>query len=431
MHLMVLPGQSVRLVCLALVILAATALAFGGDKHKPDPGPPPNVRIEVAPLGYVAPSRAYLSYRYSTTTLDFIDNDHLLFTFRDAGLMHRIPGDPPDDEDQVIDAVVLDIQTGKPVEQNQWRMHDRQRYLWPLQDGEFLVRQRNSLYLTDRHLELRPYLQFDNPLQAVEIGPDRKLMVVEVQKIVPPDPDPPNAVDASPLFGPSPPRRKRTTVIVLRPGERTALAQTEARSSIDLPLVENGFLSLLEGKDPSKWVIRREALHGDPQILTEVKSSCTPVLITVSNQVTLAVGCPPKGGSDHLVSAISLSGQLLWQDKWKQRYVWPTFSYAEDGSRFAFGSLEINRDVGFMDTFGEDDVIAQMVGVFDTRSGKLELAKAATPVLSAGHNYALSSDGRRFAILREGAIEIYDLPPVPVDPVATAPPSGNSTALAK
>jgi hypothetical protein len=428
---MVLPGQSVRPVCLALAILAVTTLAFANDsKHKPDPGPPPNVRIEVAPLGYVAPSRAYMSYRYSTATLDFIDNDHLLFTFRDAGLMHRVPGDPTEDQDQIIRAVVLDISTGKPVEENQWRMHDRQRYLWPLHDGQFLVRQRNSLYLTDAHLELRPYLQFDNPLQAVEIAPDRKLMVVEVQKIVAPDPDPPNANDGL-LGGLSTPRRKRTTVIVLRPGEHTALAESETRSSVELPLVENGFLSLLEGKDPSKWIIRREALHGDPQILTEVKSSCAPVLITVSSEVTLAVGCPPKGGGDHMVSAISLTGQLLWQDKWKQRYVWPTFSYAEDGSRFAFGSLEVNRDVGFMDYFGEDDVTAQMVGVFDTKSGKLELAKAATPVLSAGHNYALSNDGRRFAILREGAIEIYDLPPVPVEPASTSPSADNSTALAK
>jgi hypothetical protein len=432
MHLMVLPGQSVRPACLALVLLAGITLGFAKDsKHKADPGPPPNVRIEVAPLGFVAPSGAYLTYRYSTATLDFIDNDHVLFTFRDAGLMHRVPGDPIEDEDQVIRAVVLDIGTGKAVEQNQWRMHDRQRYLWALHDGQFLVRQRNSLYLTDRHLELRPYLQFDAPLQAVEVAPDRKLLVVQVQKLVAPDPGPTDPLNAGPLAGLSPPRRKRTAVFVLRPGERTILAQSEARTSVDLPLVENGYLSLLEGKDPSKWVIRREALHGDPQILMELKSSCAPVLISVSNEVTLAVGCPPKGGSDHMVSAISLSGQLLWQDKWKQRYVWPTFSHAEDGSRFAFGSLEINRDVGFMDVFGQDDVVAQMVGVFDTKSGKLALAKDATPVLSAGHNYALSGDGRRFAILREGAIEIYDLPSVAIDPVSTSPLADSSTALAK
>lgn len=429
---MVLPGQSVRPACLVLVLLAGITLAFAKDsKRKPDPGPPPNVRIEVGPLGFVAPSGAYLTYRYSSATLDFIDNDHLLFSFRDAGLMHRVPGDPIEDEDQVIHAEVLDIQTGKLVEQNQWRMHDRQRYLWALADGQFLIRQRNSLYLTDRHLELRPYLQFDSPLQAVEVAPDRKLLVVEVQKIVAGDPDPPNPLNAGPLAGLAPPRRKRTAVFVLRPGEHTILAQSEARTSVALPLVENGYLSVLEGKDPSRWVIRREALHGDPQTLTELKSSCAPELITVSKEVTLALGCPPKGGSDHMVSAISLSGQVLWQDRWKQRYVWPTFSYAQEGSRFAFGSLEINRDISFMDVFGQDDVVAQMVGVFDTKTGKLAMVKDASPVLSAGHNYALSSDGRRFAVLRDGAIEVYDLPAVAAEPVSTPPSSDSPTALVK
>ena len=436
MHLMVLPGQSVRPACLALLILAGTMLASAGDsKHKPDPGPSPNAVIEVGPLGFVAPSRAYLSYRYSSATLDFIDNDHLLFTFRDAGLMHRIPGDPPDDEDQVICAMVLDIPTGKPVEQTKWRMHDRQRYLWALDDGRFLVRQRNALYLTDRHLELRPYLEFNNPLRAVEVAPDRKLMVVEMQIALPADPDPSNEASTESLLGPPPVRRKMISVMVLHPGEKEILAQSQTRTSVDLPLVENGFLNLLEGKDPTQWVIQRETFPNDPKnlppkILTEVKSSCAPVLMTVSKEVTLAIGCPPKGGDDHMVSAISLSGQLLWQDRWKKRYIWPTFDYAEDGSRFAFGSLEMNRDIGFMDAFGEDDVTAQMVGVFDTRSGKLELAKDASPVLSAGHNYALSADGRRFAILRGGAIEIYDLPPVPVDPIATDS-ARNATALGK
>jgi len=420
---MLLRGQSVRPALLLVTLAVGAVIGLQGEtKRKPDTGPPPNIRIEIAPLGYVPPSRAYLSYRYSTATLDFIDNDHLLFTFRDAGLMHRVPGDPKEDEDQVIRADVLDIPSGKVVEQTDWRMHDRSQYLWPLRDGQFIVRQRNSLYLTDSHLELRPYIQFDTPLQAVQIAPDRKLMVLEVQKLLPPDPDPASLTGSDSFFGPAP-RRKRVALLVLHPGEHTVLAQSEMRTSVDLPLVENGFLNLLSGKDPSKWVIQREVFHRDPQIVTEFKSSCAPTLITVSNEVALAVGCPPKGGSDHMVSAISLTGQVLWQDRWKQRYIWPTFDYAEDGSRFAFGSLEINRDVGFMEAFGQDDVVAQMVGVFDTHSGKLQLAKDASPVLSAGHNYALSRDGRRFAILREGAIEIYDLPPVAVDaPVASVAP---------
>lgn len=427
---MVLCRQSVRLAVLAVAFLGEAAYSYSGDaKRKPDTGPPPAVRIEVAPLGYVAPSRAYLSFRYSNTTLDFIDNDHLLFTFRDAGLIRRMPDDPPGDEDQVIRATVLEIKSGKPIEEAQWRMHDRQRYLWPLRDGLFMVRQRNSLFLTDKKLELRPYLQFDAPLQAIEVAPDRRLMVIEVQKLAPPDKDPPNPIESSSLFGPVPSHRKRTALFVLRPGERTVLAQSETRSSVDLPLIEDGFLNLIEGKDPGKWVIQKQTLHSDPETLAEFKSSCLPTLFTLSDSVMLAVGCPPKGGNDHLVSALSSTGQVLWQDKWKQRYIWPTFDYAEDGSRFAFGSLELNRDIGFMDYFGADDVVAQLVGVFDTKSGKLELTKDASPVVSAGHNYALSRDGRRFAILREGAIEIYDLPPEALNPVAASPAAADSVLV--
>jgi hypothetical protein len=43
--------------------------------------------------------------------------------------------------------------------------------------------------------------------------------------------------------------------------------------------------------------------------------------------------------------------------------------------------------------------------------------------LSAGQNYALSPDGSRFAILRDGAIEVYDLPPTS----EAAPTTGTTT----
>ena len=151
-------------------------------------------------------------------------------------------------------------------------------------------------------------------------------------------------------------------------------------------------------------------------------SACTPVLEVVSDKVALAQGCPVKGGSGSAVSAVSLAGGVLWQDSWDSKYVWPDFSCAVDGSRFAFGSLEMNRQMGTMDAFGEADVVGQPVGVFDTESGKLEMVRNATPILSGGHNFAVSADGRRFAILREGAIEVYDLPPVSANEPAKESP---------
>ena len=51
-----------------------------------------------------------------------------------------------------------------------------------------------------------------------------------------------------------------------------------------------------------------------------------------------------------------------------------------------------------MDPVDETNIVNQMVGVFDTQTGQLRLVKNATPILSAGQNYALSPDGSRFAI---------------------------------
>jgi hypothetical protein len=47
-------------------------------------------------------------------------------------------------------------------------------------------------------------------------------------------------------------------------------------------------------------------------------------------------------------------------------------------------------------------------------------------VLTAGQNVSLSPDGQRFAVLRNGAIEIYDLPPV-----SARPPDAHAAGASK
>jgi hypothetical protein len=358
----------------------------------------------------------------ASVTVDFIDSTHLLFTFHNNGLMRRIPGDPPDDEDQVIHADVLEIASGKVLRQADWRMHDRGRYLWALQDGRFLVRQRNSLFLTDSRLELRPYLKFGTELQEVQVSPGRTLMAIEVEKFLAPATGDNNAEgDASKseppsLVSPDGSRQKRTDVMMLRPGEKTILAEGEIRHPASLPLLEDGALDVKKGKQSGRWVIEKQQIDKTAAEIGEVKSTCTPDLSMLSGNVVLVQSCPVGLASGNEESAFSLTGEELWKGEWQSRYIWPTFDYALNGSRFAYESLEMNREIGATDSFGEADVVAQPVGVFDTESGKLVLVKDASPILSGGHNFALSADGRRFAILRDGAIEVYDLPPVPVEP---------------
>lgn len=408
-------GSPIRNLIVLAIVGALSALSAGAE-HKSAPPPPPEpkpaVRIPVAPLGYLPPGAFFLTYRLSSATLGFFDDDHLLFTFHVGGLLRRLPSDRLDDDDQQIRAVVLDLRTGKVTNQTEWRMHDRSAYLWPYQHGQFLVRIRDSLFLTGLSLELHPFLTLSNGLREVQVSPDRSLTVVETNE---PEKAATAVADTRGL-GVGPPVK----VMILRSGTNTEIAESDAQGALLMPLMGDGLLDTLEGTRLGSWVVRQVPFGGKPHILAEVKSPCRPVAESVSTHVALVVGCF-LDGSDHAVVAVSDDGRELWQTRWQNRYVWGWFDDAENGSRFVYESIEVNRPIGTFDALYPEDVQAQLAGVYDTDSGRLVLVRDASPVLTAGQNVALSPDGSRFAILRKGAIEVYDLPPVQPPPPPQPP----------
>jgi hypothetical protein len=420
----------------AAALLAAAACAA---QHKPpiQPATPndlkPAVRIEVAPLGYLPPSAFYLTWRLSSTTLGFFDNDHVLFTFRVSRLLQRTPLDRPGDEDQEIRAVVLDLKTGKVVNQTEWRMYDRDGYLWPYTDGRFLVRIRDSLFLADPSLRLDPYLTFPSGLREVEISPDRTLTVLETNQPVKTATQPPGEPQSQPATEPQAPHllprppgystpvaEKPVKILIVPSGTRDVVAESEAERTVLLPLMHDGAVNVLEGNKQSSWVMQEVPFHGEPRLVAEMQSTCRPTAQPLSAHAVLMMGCFGDG-NDHAVVALSTDGRELWRDRWQNRYIWGWFDYAANGSRFAYESVEVNHTISTFEPLYPEDVTTQLAGVYDTETGKLVLVKNASPVLTAGQNVALSADGTRFAILREGAVEVYDLPPVSKPEPAPSP----------
>ncbi|MGA7858576.1 MAG: hypothetical protein WCA11_11645, partial [Terracidiphilus sp.] len=119
---------------------------------------PPAFSIPVEPLGFFAPGAFYEGQRESLVSLDFLDENRLLFTFRTPGLIRRA-GATADDERQ-IRAVVLALPKGTVETEAVWTLHDRARDLWMLDDGHFLLRDRDNLEQGDATLELKPLLHF-------------------------------------------------------------------------------------------------------------------------------------------------------------------------------------------------------------------------------------------------------------------------------
>ena len=163
-----------------LLVLWPAGARFWGSSHSKEPaGPGPEERILVAPLGYRPPGPLYMLSGKAFGSLDFIDDQHLLFTFHQPRLMRREEHPGRNDSDQIIHAVTLALPDGTVQASAEWRMHDRSRYLWPLGGGKFLIRQRNSYLVTDGSLKLHPYIEVATPVLETEVSPDGRVLVVE------------------------------------------------------------------------------------------------------------------------------------------------------------------------------------------------------------------------------------------------------------
>jgi hypothetical protein len=408
-------------VCLlAWGLLVGAAAGAGPTAHRLQVPPPipPAAHIPVEPLGFRAPSRFYLAFRVPSATLDFVDDTHLLFTFHQSTLMHREEKDPEDDEDQTIAAVLLELPEGKVVERTTWRLHDKGRYLWALGHGRFLERERNTLYLLEfapgRSLLLSrtPYLNPEGQLVSLQFSPNRSHMVVEYREEAERD-DESEKSAGQPTLGDVPRRHAHKVRLLVIDTEAGKVEKTATLpEAITLPLLGAGYLEMEQGKG-KLWKISLKPFGGEPRKLVEVTSNCQPSLQALSEQAFMAQLCIPNT-SDYLMQAYDLEGQKIWEQQWEARYVWGSFDYAANGSRFAYESVQLDHAIATLDPVDENSITGEPVGVFDVADGGLRLVSGADPILSAGQNYALSADGERFAVLRDGAIEVYKLPPAAV-----------------
>ena len=126
------------------------------DRLPDKPSIPAVLTIPVEPLGFSAPGPIYLGQRNSLVSLDFLDENRILFTFRVPGLMHRETSAEWTDERQ-IRAVVLALPAGTVAAEALWTVHDRVRYLWMLKDGHYLLRDKDGIEEGDAALNLKTW----------------------------------------------------------------------------------------------------------------------------------------------------------------------------------------------------------------------------------------------------------------------------------
>jgi hypothetical protein len=405
---------------------------FLSNRFPDRPSLSPVGSIPLAPLGFTAPNNTYLGTRNTFVSLDFIDEDRLLFTFRVPGLIHRDLKTGEASDERQIRAVVLKLpqstdeaRVDTRIEAEAlWTVHDRVRYLWPLKNGHFLLRDRNNLLEGDATLVLKPFLDFPGSLLSVELDPEQQFVVTNSRE--------PVAVAAKSGQVPSPATASATVttdeddaaaqegrpelvVRILRRATGEVMLVSRVRSTVHLPINTTGYLENLRSRG-TEWVLNLSYFTGGSKMLGSVDSDCDPDDEFLSQDEILIAGCNPDGASK--LVAMTTEGKTLWMLQAPSTEMWPHLTVAPNGSRLAWTTLDTSRPVSMFAPMDSEDVKEQSVTVFDAATGDIAFVSPLSPILDAGGNVAISPSGRRVALLNAGAIQVFDLPPPPPLPGA-------------
>jgi hypothetical protein len=404
----VVPGRaSLSFAAAALSLCAAlSAPNLPAESLPAKPSLPPTFTIPVETLGYTPPGEYYLGQRFSTVSLDFLGEDRILFTFRVPGLLHR---DATNTDQHQIRALVLAIPSGAILSDALWTLHDRNRYLWVLPSGHFLLRDRNAVSEGDATLQTKPLFEFPGPLLWLDPDPSGQFLAASSRE---PDTAAKSSssrdaahADADSAIGP-----RDYVVRIIRHDTGRVLLVSRSRTVVHLPVNPEGYLEALQGAGNS-WLLALNSFSGGRRAVGLLDSDCPPTLDFLSATVAYASGCDTSGRG--IYAAFSTSGPRLWLARSDAADVWPLLVSSTGGLRLARETLAINQAVNAYSPIDPDNIKGQLVRVVDTATGKQVLLAPVTPALDAGGNVALSPSGRRVAILTSGVIQVFDLPAPP------------------
>jgi VWFA-related protein len=380
----------------------------------PDLLPKPSARIELSDLGYRGPSRSdRLVEDEPNVSLNFVDTNHLLLTFNPRKLFQRLPGCPPEHQDRLVHAVVLEVPSGKVVHEADWYLHDRRRYLWPLGPGKFLLRKLNDLYLVDPALHENLLMSSPKDLLWVSVTPDGSQIVVETA----------SDTRDSKTEQTSAAKPKPKFVAQFLDAKTLAPQRTiPLNEVVDLNGASAGYVDLVHKGEI--WLVRFGSTAAKRRNLARVRSRTVPSVLYTSNNSVLIGRCA-SSNCDYSVTAFTTAGRRLWRQHWSRYRFFASVAHSEDGSRFAVSTARLAAPVAStvtshidpddqdssQPTPSQQEVFQQEIQIIETASGTSVASVDVSAAVLSGQNFSLSLDGRRLAVLQDAGVELFDLPP--------------------
>jgi hypothetical protein len=193
----------------------------------------------------------------------------------------------------------------------------------------------------------------------------------------------------------------------------TGAGVARAPEPLALPVDADGYLWAGDPKRGGRWPVSFNEFGGREVPVGTVDSSCEPRLRMVSRFEYLAFAC--AGTADRSrIKAYGMDGHETWEDSVGGTFGMPEFAFAPDAGRFAISRISA-EGAGELPDLGFGNVLpvgaTQEVRVYQTESGDLLLKVPTTPVTRNAENFDLSDDGLVAAVVTNGEVEVFKLPP--------------------
>jgi WD40 repeat protein len=407
------------------------------DKN-PAVNPAPEIRLPLDALGYKPQLPAHLLNGESLRSLDFVDDNHLLLTYSLHDLLQRLPECGSDDDDQMIQAVLLELPSGRVMARRNWHMCDHARYLWPISHGRFLVRQGSQLGviaplenlkpaaadtdplnpLLSDPLNPRAILKLDGAMLEIDFSPDGRMLTVQNSI-----PAPESSLAKLPGIttnglGLTDAEDHSVSVnIYLLNSDAARVEEIVAQQLGDMKtagvlwiaMIESGYLESIDAGTGKSWEMNFVSNDEEHTELANIESTCRPAPFFLSNREYATIVCPP--GSDQKALAVySLDVGLLWMQHFDLPFAQQTTALAPESNRFAFSVISTAYKTAHFEPLSADNTTGQWIRVFDIPTGSVLTTVDGNSIQTDGHNYTLAPDGRRLAVIGTDAIEVYALP---------------------
>lgn len=423
-----------------LVLMPFSHPAAASNKGRAEEKP---VVIALEPLGFTPTSSHFVSPLATNFSIHFVDENHLLLTYTARTLLARLPDKQEDDDDRNVAALLLELPSGKILAKTEWRTRDRNKFLWPLGHGRFLLRVRSRLSLIDplgnfaaggpeRAFHQQEFLDLKRPIGYVSVSPEADLLAVETlsprPKVKPVDAD--AAALSAAMAGTGDagtpakveilgqPRRPAVMIYFFRlkmenadgTGRMTAQSAglVGAPTLIHLAATTDGYLDM-KPESAHSWDLDFVSHAGKRIELSAYDTSCAPRPFFVSRSEFVAFGC--RGAEDRPeLSYFNFKGEEPWLSTLSGPQVSPVVVAAPAGGRFAVSRTLVNSSSFNLESLSSSNLTAQEILVLQNHDGRQLLKIQATPIQRSGQNFDLSPQGLRLAVVRNGNIEIYPLP---------------------